>query len=275
MEIVSLLKKRPWGIIGALLLLVIIVVAVFAPLLAPYDPNDIQIEHRLEPPGSSFLFGTDNLGRDVLSRILWGSQIYLRLGLIAIGAAAVLGLILGFLSGYLGGKTDYILQRALIIPVFFLGAIALLFLIVGTSARFLPFVSAGVVSQFATTIVLVLLAAVFLPSSYNVARKETEAIRHSQPPLHHLPHMLASLTVVALVNLGIAIGIAVLVTTPLSYSGFAPPPVPYWGGMLVTGRQYMITAPWIVLFPSAAIVLSSLGLILFGHAVRDIWIPHL
>ena len=261
--------------IGALLLLITIVVAIFAPLLAPYAPNEIQLQHRLEAPSSDFLFGTDNLGRDILSRVLWGSQIYLRLGLIAIGAATVLGLLFGSLSAYLGGRTDYILQRVLLIPVFLLGVIALLFLIVGASASFLSFVPAGIVPQFATILITASLLAMFLPSSYNITRKEVEALRHSQPPLHRLPHMLASLAVVALVNLGIAIGIAVLATTPLSYLGFIPPPEPYWGSMLSgEGRQFLLQAPWIAIFPATAIVLTSLGFILFGHAVRDIWVPY-
>ena len=193
MEAASLLKRRPWGMAGAILLLLMIVVAIFAPLLAPYHPNEIQVQHRLEAPSSDFLFGTDNLGRDILSRVLWGSQIYLRMGLMAVGAAAILGLLFGFLSAYLGRRTDFILQKALLIlfflgaivllfPVFFLGAILLLSITVGIPVPLLFTVSAIIGPQFSTTFIPLLLVALFLPSSYNAVRKGVEALRHSTTP---------------------------------------------------------------------------------------------
>jgi len=286
MEAAKLLRRRPWGVAGALVLLVMVLVAIFAPLLAPYQPNEIQMQHRLEAPSSAFLFGTDNLGRDILSRVLWGGQIYLRLGLMAVGAAAILGLLLGFLSAYLGRRTDFILQKALLIlfflgasvllfPVFLPGAIYLLFVTVGAPAGLLFTGFAILGPQFSTTLIPWLLVAVFLPSSYNVVRKGVEALRHSQNPLRHLLRMLASLAVVVAINLGIAFGMTVLATVPLSYLGFGlAPPEPCWGGMLSSGgRQHMLLAPWMVIFPGTAIALASLGLILFGHAVREIWVP--
>jgi len=231
MEAVKLLRRRPWGMAGAL--------------------------------------------------VLRGGQIYLRMGLMAVGAAAILGLLLGFLSAYLGRRTDFTLQKALLIlfflgaivllfPVFFLGAIIFLISTVGTPVRLLFTVGAIIGPQFSTTLVSLLLVAVFLPSSYNVVRKGVEALGHS-----HLLRMLASLAVVVAINLGIAFGMAVLATVPLSYLGFGvAPPEPCWGGMIgASGRQYMLLAPWMVILPSTAIALASLGLILFGHAVRDIWVP--
>ena len=286
LEAARLLKRRPWGVAGAILLLIMIVIAIFAPLLAPYQPNEIQMQHRLEAPSSAFLFGTDNLGRDILSRVLWGGQIYLRMGLIAVGAAAILGLLLGFFSAYLGRRTDFKLQKALLI-LFFLGAIVLLFPVFLPGAIYLLFITVGrpaglwftgfaiVGPQLSTTLIPWLLAAVFLPSSYNVVRKGVEALRHSRTARRHLLRTLASLAVVVAINLGIAFGMAVLATVPLSYLGFGiAPPAPCWGGMLsASGRQYMLLAPWMVIFPSTAIALASLGLILFGHAVREIWVP--
>jgi len=287
MEAARLLKRRPWGMAGVLVLLIMVLVAIFAPLLAPYQPNEIQIQHRLEAPSSAFLFGTDNLGRDILSRVLWGGQIYLRMGLMAVGAAAILGLLLGFLSAYLGRRTDFILQKALLI-LFFLGAIVLLFPVFLPGAIILLLITIGAAAglwftgfaifgpQLSTTLIPWLLVALFLPSSYNVVRKGVEALRHSRTPLRHLLRMLASLAVVVAINMGIAFGVAVLATVPLSYLGFGvAPPEPCWGGMLSTsGRQYMLLAPWVVILPSTAIALSLLGLILFRHAVRDIWVPY-
>lgn len=276
MEAARLLKRRPWGMAGALVLLIMIVVAIFAPLLAPYEANEFQVQHRLEAPSSDFLFGTDSLGRDILSRVLWGGRIYLRMGLIAAGGSAFLGLLLGLLSAYLGRRTDFILQKALLI-LFFTGVILLLFPVFLPGATYLPLITVGAPARlwFTTTLIPLLLVAVFLPSSYSVVRRGVEALRHNRTPLRRLLRMLASLVVVVAIDLGVAFGMAVLATVPLSYLGFGvPPPAPCWGGMLSSsGRRYLFQAPWIAIFPSTAIALTLVGLILFGHAVREIWVP--
>jgi len=286
-EEVRLLKRRPWGIAGAIILLAVVLLAILSPIIAPYHYNNIDLSHRLEPPGGDYIMGTDNFGRDVFSRFLYGARPYLETGLIAIGTTIVLGLLLGFVSASTGGKVASILRKAIVIPAFLvalvvLAIIMLLLARVSGFSSLMSVMSSLVHPQLTTVIIGLLLSFIFLPSVYTAAQTafkagNTPGGEESKISYRALGHGLVLLLPLILVNLGIAVGAAVLIIAPMTYYGFGiPPPLPEWGGMLSgTARTYIIQAPWIVTTPVIAIVVTVLGSILFGLALREIWFPRL
>jgi peptide/nickel transport system permease protein len=265
MEAIRLLKRRPWGIAGAVILLVVIVVAILAPVIAPYSYQQISLNRRLEPPGRDFILGTDNLGRDIFSRLLYGSRPYVATGLISVGIATVLGILLGFLSARIGGKTDSILRRAIHIPAFLFIAIILAFIFV-RAFFFRAVLISGAPGDPGLFVALIglLVSFILLPSVFTVVRQTWLATASS---------LTLALIPLILVNLGVAVGLAVLVIAPLSYYGFGvPPPFPEWGNMISgAGRSYLMAAPWIWQAPVIAIAVTVCGLILLGSALHEIW----
>jgi len=283
-EALQLLKRRPWGIAGAVILLAVILLAILSPIIAPYHYNNIDLDHRMESPGGDYIMGTDNFGRDVFSRFLYGARPYLETGLIAIGTATVLGLLLGFISTIVSTKAASILRIAIIIPLF-LVALVVLVIILFFLARVSGFSSLMSVMPFinpelTTVIIGLLLSFIFLPSVYAASQAAFKAGNISGGEagafnLRALGRGFIPLLLLTLVNLGIAVGVSVLIIAPMTYYGFGiPPPIPEWGGMFSgTGLTYIPQAPWMFLFPAIAIGVTILGFILFGIALGEIWFP--
>ncbi|MFH1381744.1 MAG: ABC transporter permease [Chloroflexota bacterium] len=265
MTAIRLLKERPWGIVGAVILLVVILLAILAPLITPYFYNEISIDNRLVPPGHGFLMGTDNLGRDIFSRLVYGTRPYVAVALMAVGTATLLGFLLGILSACARGKTDAFLRRAVFVPAILLAVVFLLLITVRTSSLPLLMINVNYDARLFIIFSGLLLSSVFLPSVYVITR---EAI---SPAFGRRIMPLLPLT---LVNVGLAIGVAVLFIALLSFYGLGvPPPTPEWGNMIGgAGRRYLITAPWTVLWPSLAIIITGLGSLLFAVALREIWV---
>ncbi len=276
MEVFSLLKKRLWGIAGAVILLVVILLAAFSPLIAPYHYNEIDIQHRMGSPGSEYLLGTDQLGRDLFSRLLYGSRPYAGTGLIATGSAIVLGLILGFSFRKSGSR----LEAAPGIVLFSLAAIAGLIVLVNLGVfilRFLPFRFITMALTFIghgieeTGLVMVitglLISLILLPSSYLFMRKAFRQDTSRQS--------LFSLSSIITVYAGVGTGLAVLILASMGFLGFGiPPPLPEWGHMLSSfGLQYSNEAPWMAAAPAIALAVTVLGLVIFAPAVWEIWLP--
>lgn len=279
-EAIRLLKRRPWGIAGVVILIVVIFLAILSPILAPYHYNHIDLSHRMEPPGGDYIMGTDNLGRDIFSRFLYGSRPYLETGLIAIGASIVLGLLLGFISTIISVKTASILKKVIIVPLFIVAMVFLviILLLLARVSGFMSIIPSLVHPELTTVIIGLLLSFVFLPSVYAAAQRAFKATSIPDREEGRFSFRgLVPLLTLTLVNLGIALGVAVLIIAPMTFYGFGiPPPLPEWGGMLSgTGRTYMLQAPWIFLFPFIAIGVTVLGLILYGLALREIWFPRL
>ncbi|MFC1987098.1 ABC transporter permease [Chloroflexota bacterium] len=274
METIQLLKRRPWGIVGAVILLAVILLAVLAPIMATHQFNEINVDNRLQPPGGNFIMGTDNLGRDIFSRWLYGSRPYVGTALIAVGIAVIPGLLLGLLSARAGRKTDSILRRAVLIPVYLFLAV-LLISVIARSLMILPILhvlGAGG-PNLVITLTALLVSTVFLPSMYIVVRKAFFPAGKGRDVFRKLTPLWTVLPVSILV----AVGIAVPVMAHLGYYGLGiPPPLPEWGNMLSgSGRQYMLTAPGMVIAPGISIVVTTVGLVLFGLALREIWFPRL
>ncbi|MFC2070524.1 ABC transporter permease [Chloroflexota bacterium] len=282
MEVIRLLRRRPWGIAGAVVLLVVILIAILSPVITPYHFNEIYIDHRMESPGSGHILGTDQLGRDVFSRLLYGSRPYVGTGLVATGTAAVIGLLLGFIFTISRNKMKKSTEKILRLIFFSLAAIAILIVLIIILTfifRLTHFYFLGIIritSVHAILIILcygLLLSLIFLPSVYTVTRKVfTPALGKKR--FGTFWHELIPLL---LVNLGIATGVALLIIAPMGFYGFGiPPPIPEWGHMLSGfGLRYFSEAPWMAVTPAIAIAITLIGLILFGTASREIWLPRL
>lgn len=257
---------------GAIVALVVVGVAVFANVLAPHAPDEPNFELIEAPPGQKAWFGTDRLGRDVLSRVIYGSRISLSVALVSIGASMLVGGALGLGAGFTGGTWDNIINR--VMDVFF--SIPGLLLAVGVAAMRGPGVNSAVLA----------IAIVYTPIFARVMRGPVlaerekdyvEAIRALGAPrlVVALKHVLPNVLSPFVVQGTVAFSQAVLIEASLSYLGLsAQPPTPSWGNMLNEGRTYLETAPWISVFPGMAIMVTVLAFNLLGDGLRDVLDPN-
>jgi ABC-type dipeptide/oligopeptide/nickel transport system permease subunit len=256
------------GLLGLAIVTTFTLVAIFAPWIAPYSPTEQRIATaRLVPPSSEHLMGTDELGRDLFSRIVYGARISMRIGLIAEGIALTIGIRLGATAGFLGGWVDNLIMR--VTDVFF-AIPSLLFLIVVVA----------IFDSSATTIFLAL-GLIAWPSEARMMRSEVLRIREREyvtaaralglrdvgiVARHILPNSIASMIVIG--SLGVA-G-AILAEATLSFLGLGiQEPIASWGTMINRGQQFVFTAWWYSVFPGAVIMLVVLGFNFLGDAVRD------
>ena len=274
-----LVRRKPLGAVSALILCGLVVVAILAPVLAPYDPykfnlNERGLPIRLQPPNAKFLCGTDPLGRDVLSRIVYGSRVSLIVGFASVAIGTLLGTLLGLVSGYWEGGMDQVLQRA-VDTIMALPGIVLALAVV------------SVLGQSLTNIILVI-GLVIAPGASRVVRGTVLSIKQNtfidaayaagatpwRIVLRHiLPNAFAPILVIASVWLGNAI----VIEAALSFLGLGtPPPTPTWGGMLSgEGRRNLETAPYLAIFPGLAISIVVLAFNMLGDALRDLLDPRL
>jgi ABC-type dipeptide/oligopeptide/nickel transport system permease subunit len=277
--VVSVVQRKPLGAMSALVIAILFAVAILAPVLAPYDPYDFNLNAqglplRMQPPTSAFLLGTDPLGRDVLSRIIYGSRVSLIVGFASVIIGTALGTALGLLSGYLEGRVDYVIQRAADTTMAIPGLVLALAVV-------------AVLGQSLTNVILVI-ALVIAPGASRVVRGAVLALKQqafidaasavgaSTPRIivfHVLPNVFAPILVIATVWLGNAI----VIEAALSFLGLGtPPPTPTWGAMLSgEGRRNLETAPFLAIFPGIAISVVVLAFNMLGDAVRDVLDPRL
>jgi len=270
----AVIRRKPLGAASAGLIALIVLTAIFADVLAPYDPLAAQPEIRLSPPSWEHPFGTDDIGRDVFSRIIYGSRISLWVGLLAVGIGTVAGMIIGLLCGYCEGRTDLLLQR----------------IMDGIQAIPGLVLALAIVSVLTpnTTNAMLAIAMVIIPGNSRIVRgavlaaKQNRYVEAAQAigcrhPRIILSHILPNVTAPILVVASIWLGNAILIEASLSFLGVGTqPPTPSWGLMLSSsGRAFMEQAPWLALFPGLAISLSVLGFNLFGDTLRDAWDPKL
>lgn len=258
--------------IGAATALTLVLVALLAPLLAPFAPDQVATGSSLQPPSLVHPFGTDLLGRDLLSRVLYGARIALQMAVVGVGISASVGVVLGMLAGYFGGWLDQGLSRLVEIWLAFPGLLLAIILV----ARLGPSLGNAVIA----------LGVVGVPAFYRLARGVTlsarrtpfvEAARgvgasNNRILLRHiLPNVASSLIVLTTMRLGILI----LSGGALSFIGLgAQPPTPEWGALLADGRNYMDLAPWLAVFPGVCITFTVAGLNLLGDGLRDALDPH-
>lgn len=268
----SIYRSLP-GKIGGLVMLFMILVALTAPLTAPYDPYSQNFVDRLAPPSSQHLFGTDETGRDVFSRVLYGSRISLRVGVVAVLIALALGVTAGLVAGYYGGIVDTLIMRFVDIMLAFPGFLLALAVIamLGPSLRN-AMIAVGIGSSTGFARLVRGSVLTIKEQDYVMAARVLGAPNRRIMRAHVLPNALSPVIVLTTLELPAAI----LVAASLSFLGLgAQPPSPEWGAMLVDGREYIQTAWWLITFPGIAIFITVLGFNLFGNALQDALNPRL
>jgi peptide/nickel transport system permease protein len=258
-------------LVGGLIVAVLLGAALFAPWLAPYAPTRIFPGAEIRPPGPEFLLGTDEVGRDILSRVLHGARVSLGVAIPSVALAVVGGTTVGVSLGYWGGAPDLLAMRLFDILFAFppiLLAIALVAALGPSPVNLVLTIAVLTLPQFAVLARGATLA--LTPQDFVQAARALGASHARILGRHVLPNLSATLTVQASLSLSIVI----LVEAALSFLGLGTqPPAPSWGGMLSRGRQYMTIAPWLVLAPGLAIMLAVLGFNLLGDAQRDLLDP--
>ena len=265
--------RRKNLVIGGATTLVIVLAAIFAPLLAPFDPIDhADLLHSEEPPSRTHLFGTDTQGRDILSRVIYGARVSLSVGLVTQSLNSVIGILLGLTAGFFGRWWDDLVMGLtnimLSIPalIFALAIMAVL-----GPGLFNVFVALGFTNWSYSCRITRSQVLGARSLDYVTAARALGQGRARIMLTQILPNVVGPILVVA--TLGVAF--AILIEAPLSFLGLgAQPPTPSWGGMLATARELLFTAPWISIFPGVAIFITVLGLNLLGDGLRDILDPH-
>lgn len=260
------------ALIGAIVVAVIVLLAIFAPLVAPFDPEAINLRARMQPPSTAHWFGTDELGRDILSRVIHGARPSLMVGLVSVAMATIVGTLLGLIAGYAGGTADAVIMRLMDIIMSFpllLLALVLVSLFGQNLFNIMLAVAVASVPQYARVV---------RGSVLSVRRMEfVEAIAslgagHGRIIFRHvLTNILAPLIVLATVR----VAAAIVIEASLSFLGFGDPTAATWGNIIATGRPYMVNAPWIAALGGIAISVTVLALNLLGDGLRDAMDPRL
>jgi peptide/nickel transport system permease protein len=265
--------RQPAITVGVVIMVVFVLLALFAPLLSPTDPLEQNILNSLKPPSAEHLLGTDKLGREVLSRLLYGARISLFVGVSVVLIACLIGSLLGVLAGYLGGWIDETLMR--ITDIFF--AFPALILAMAIAGALGPSLQNALIAISAVTwpVYARLLRGQVLAMKEREFILAARAVGVPQPQIvrrHLLPNMLAPL----LVQISFDMCGAITAVAGLSFIGFgAQPPTPEWGVMISEARNYMATAWWLGTFPALAIMLVVGGFNLLGDGLRDLLDPRL
>ena len=272
-RVVRGLRKSPLAVLGSVIIGILIAMAIFAPLLAPYSPTKMRLSERLSPPSSRHIFGTDDVGRDILSRVIYGSRISLRICTVVVGLTIGIGTILGVTAGYLGGWVDELIMR--ISDVFL--AFPALILAMAIAAALGPSLQN----------VILAMVVIWWPRYARVARGQVLVLREidymiaakaigvsgGRTFIHHiLPNCISPIIIQATLDLGEVL----LTAATLSFIGFgAQPPTPEWGAMISLGRNYLRDNWWYATFPGLAILVTVMGFNLLGDAARDVLDPRL
>ena len=265
------LIKNKFALIGLIVITLLIIVALFAPVISPYTPSQQNVFERLQAPSLNHFFGTDDLGRDVFTRMIFGARISLAVGFISVFIILVIGTFLGIISGFYGGKTDYIIMRftdiVLCFPTFFLIILVI------------AFIEPNIYN------VMIVIGVTSWPGLARLVRAEVLSLKEREFILvskmmaisnmkiffvHILPNIISPLMVYS----SLAIGGAILTESALSFLGLGvQPPMPSWGQILTSGKDYIYMAWWLSLFPGVAILITVLAFNLIGEAIRDIFDP--
>jgi peptide/nickel transport system permease protein len=261
------------GVAGAVVLVIVVLAAVFASKIAPYSPTRQDFRVERQPPSAQHLMGTDEFGRDVLSRVIWGAQTSLQAGAVAASIALVIGLGLGMLAAFYGGGADNVIMRCMDVIL----AFPYILLAIAVVAILEP----GLLNA------MIAIAIVYIPHYARVVRGSVLSVRSrdyveaaralgASDGRVMLQHVLPNTMAPVIVTMTLIIGSAIIDTAGLSFLGLGTqPPTPDWGNMLSAGRSYVIDSPWIATFPGLAILVTVLAFNLMGDALRDAFDPRL
>lgn len=262
----ALLRHRS-GMVGLIIIVAMGIIALFAPMLAPHDPLQMYAEDRFHAPSAKYLFGTDEFGRDIFSRVLVGARLAFTVGMVSVGVATIVGVTLGLIAGYEQGKFDAIIMRffdaLLAFPAILLAIVILAVLGPGSFNAILAIaiVTIPAFARLTRANVLVEKNKDYVEAARAIGAKPIRIIFYNIFP-NTVPTILVLIT--------ISLAAAVLLESALSFLGLGtPPPAPSWGSMLSIGRGYLPIAPWYSIFPGLAITLLVMGFYLLGDGLRD------
>jgi len=267
------MRRSPGAIIGLVLIVVLLSTALAADLVAPQGIDDQDLRKGFIPPGDEFLLGTDEFGRDVLSRIIHGARVSLQVAIVATSISAVVGVSLGAVAGYFGGRLDYVIQSMVDISWAFPTVLMAIFLVAVLGPGLINvMIAVGLVywGGFARVVrgqVLSLREWEFVIAARAIGANDRRIM---------LQHILPNIVAPVIVMCTLMMGDAILIEATLSFVGMgAQPPIPSWGSILASGRNYLTLAPWATMFPGVAIMLTVLGFNLLGDGLRDALDPRL
>ena len=266
-------RQNKLAAFSAVLIALVLLLAVFAPLIAPYGEAEQDVLARLQPPSAAHWFGTDDLGRDVLSRILYGSRLSLAIGILPSVISLVIGIVLGLLAGYFGGWADYVIMRLadvmLSVPSLLLAMVVMYTL--GSSTVNL-FVALSMVGWASVARVVRSQTLSLKESEYVEAAQSIGVSRFNIMRRHILPNCVPSLIVLFTLN----VPAAILSESSLSFLGIgAQPPAASWGLMVNQSKQFLFTQPWLALAPCVAIMVVVLAFNFLGDGLRDVLDPYM
>lgn len=270
-EIWEIALRNRLTLTGFAIVALVVLVGLLAPILAPYDPNEMNIPARLQAPGAEHLFGTDEMGRDILSRVMYGARISIAVGVIIVAVSAAIGIVLGSVSGYFGGRAD---QAVLAVTDMILAFPSMVLALALTAAM-----GPGLLNTMLAVIIVRIPMYTRLMRGQVLAAKEQQYVRAArtfgEKPFwivvrHIVPNCLTPL----MVQMTLGIGDAILIAASMSFIGLgAQPPTPEWGAMISTARVYAIDQWWYAAFPGLSILITIMGFNLIGDGIRDILDP--
>jgi peptide/nickel transport system permease protein len=267
-------RRKPLGALGAVIVVALLVMAGFAERLAPYDYDETIRGARMKPPSATHWLGTDNLSRDMWSRIVYGARVSVTVGVATVGLAVLLATTVGVSSGYFGGAYDLVVQRVVDAWLSFPYLVIVLSVMAVLGPGLLNVVLSLAVIIAAVNSRVIRGATIGVTQTTYVEAARALGCGHGRIILRHiLPNVAATVIILATIGLGTAI----LAESALSFLGFGvPPPYPAWGAMLSgSGRTYMFRAPWMAIWPGVAISLAVFGFNMLGDALRDVLDPRL
>jgi peptide/nickel transport system permease protein len=269
----SRLRRSPSAMIGLALIALLVLTALAANLLAAQGIDEQSLREGLLPPGSAYVLGTDEFGRDLLSRIIHGSRISLQVAIIATVISAAVGVALGAVAGYFGGRIDYVVQAMIDISWAFPTVLLAIFLVAVLGAGLTNLMIAVGLSYWGGFAAMVRAQVLSLREWEFITAANAVGARHVRILFRHiLPNILAPVIVMGTMMMADAI----LIEATLSFLGMgAQPPTPSWGSILASGRSYLRMAPWVTIFPGVAIMVTVLGFNLLGDGLRDALDPRL
>jgi peptide/nickel transport system permease protein len=272
--IARFVRRKPLGAIGGVIVLALLLMAVFADQIAPYAYDQSIIGARTKPPSAHFWMGTDNLSRDIWSRVVYGARISITVGFATVALATLMATAVGVSSAYVGGIYDLVVQRVVDAWMSFPALVVILSLMAALGPGLLNLIAALSILGAASASRVIRGATLSAMANQYVEAGRALGAGHARIILVYLlPNVLATILILATIGLGTVI----LAESALSFLGFGiPAPYPSWGSMLSgSGRSFMYYAPWMALFPGAAISLAVFGFNMFGDALRDVLDPRL
>ena len=267
-------RRKPLGAAGAVVIAFLVVIALGAPILAPYDPYAQDSAQALRPPTASYPLGTDRLGRDQLSRVIYGARVSLYVGLFSVIIGTVIGVIIGVASAYFGGKFDLVVQRFVDTMMGFPGLVLVLIMVVALGPSLFNVMLAIAINYSDKVIRLVRSAALSVKEEDYILAARAVGVGTRRILYRHVaPNCLAPIFVLATAQLGNAI----ITEAGLSFLGLGvQPPTPSWGNMLqAASSQNMEAAPWLAIYPGLALATVTFAFAVFGDALRDVLDPRL